>query len=240
MVDTPAYLVGATAVWTAVWVAAPRRLSERAELAAGLIPFALFGLRVFAGFFVDVPDEDPVARALAPLLDVVRGGAYQVAIDAAAAVGIAWVVSVLDLPRRTRLVTAWLLPAICVVGLAVGDPAELWRGRLGPWAGVLAAVVLATFALVTPSDVDRKSRRLIAMWGGGTIALLNLALHGIRVGFEWLLPLPWPNWLWPGSTLVVSAVCGAALAWAVPLRTTRGRLVLGGATAVIGGSLASG
>lgn len=48
-------LLAFTTLWTAIWVAPLPRLSRRAELAAGLIQFVAFGLRVFARFFVGVP-----------------------------------------------------------------------------------------------------------------------------------------------------------------------------------------
>ena len=55
-----------TLVWTAAWVLPVPRLPRWAELAAGLIPFAAFGLRVFAGFFVGVPADDPVRVLVRP------------------------------------------------------------------------------------------------------------------------------------------------------------------------------
>jgi len=54
--------------WTAVWVLPLPRLKVQTELLAGLISFVAFGLRVFAGFFVDVPDEDAFRVAVSPLL----------------------------------------------------------------------------------------------------------------------------------------------------------------------------
>ena len=58
-----------TLVWTGVWCAPLPRLGTWAELVAGLVPFAAFGLRVFAGFFVGVPEEDRVRAAVSPLLN---------------------------------------------------------------------------------------------------------------------------------------------------------------------------
>jgi len=62
-----------TLLWTAVWVAPLPQLGRRAELIVGLIPFVAFGLRVFAGFFVGVPDDDPVRSVVRPLLDWING-----------------------------------------------------------------------------------------------------------------------------------------------------------------------
>jgi len=58
-----------TTVWTAIWAAPLPKLSRRVELVAGLIPFAAFGLRVFASCFIGVPADDPVRMAVAPLVD---------------------------------------------------------------------------------------------------------------------------------------------------------------------------
>jgi hypothetical protein len=62
-----------TALWTAVWGAALPQLSRRVELIAGLIPFTAFGLRVFAACFLGVPEDDPVRRAVAPLVELAPG-----------------------------------------------------------------------------------------------------------------------------------------------------------------------
>ena len=58
-----------TTVWTAIWAAPLPKLSRRVELVAGLIPFAAFGLQVFASCFIGVPADDPVRMAVAPLVD---------------------------------------------------------------------------------------------------------------------------------------------------------------------------
>ena len=63
-----------TTLWTAIWPAPLPKLSRRVELVAGLIPFAAFGLRVFASCFIGVPADDPVRMAVAPLVDWVNGG----------------------------------------------------------------------------------------------------------------------------------------------------------------------
>ena len=74
MEDTPR-LIFFTLLWTAAWVAPLPRLGRWAELVTGLIPFVAFGLRVFAGFFVGVPDADPVRAAVGPLLNWINGRA---------------------------------------------------------------------------------------------------------------------------------------------------------------------
>ena len=81
-----------TALWTAVWGAALPQLSRRVELIAGLIPFTAFGLRVFAACFLGVPEDDPVRRAVAPLVDWVNGVSgvppYQWVLDVTVAIAI--------------------------------------------------------------------------------------------------------------------------------------------------------
>lgn len=67
------HLILFTLLWTIVWAAPVTRLSSRVELLAGLLPFVAFGLRVFAGFFVGVPADDPVRLAVSPLLQWVAG-----------------------------------------------------------------------------------------------------------------------------------------------------------------------
>ena len=66
-------LVLFTTLWTAIWAAPLPKLSRRVELIAGLIPFAAFGLRVFASCFIGVPADDSVRMVVAPLTDWVNG-----------------------------------------------------------------------------------------------------------------------------------------------------------------------
>ena len=102
-----------TLVWTAAWGLPVPRLSGRVELLAGLIPFAAFGLRVFAGFLVGVPEDDPVRTLVRPLLDWVNGQAgfppYVWVLDSTVALGMVWFASAFDIPRRSRIATAWII-----------------------------------------------------------------------------------------------------------------------------------
>ena len=104
MEDT-ARLILFTLVWTAVWVAPLPRLGLWAEVVAGFVPFTAFGLRVFAGFFVGVPAEDPVRSAVSPLLDWINGRAgvppYAWLLDATIALGLVWLASAFDIRRRS-------------------------------------------------------------------------------------------------------------------------------------------
>lgn len=111
-----------TALWTGVWAAPLPKLSKRVELVAGLIPFAAFGLRVFAACFIGVPEDDPVRRAVAPLVDWVNGVfgvfSYQWVIDVTVAIGLVWLASIAGIPRRWRLATIWVMPAVALASLA--------------------------------------------------------------------------------------------------------------------------
>ncbi len=111
-----------TVLWSAIWAAPLPKLSRRVELVAGLIPFAAFGLRVFAACFIGVPADDPVKRVVAPLVDWVNGESgvvpYQWALDGTVAIGLVWVASIAGVSRRWRLATIWVMPAVAVASLA--------------------------------------------------------------------------------------------------------------------------
>ena len=169
----PLHLVVFTTLWTAIWVAALPKLSRRAELFAGLIPFATFGLRVFAGFFSDVPDTDPVKAAVQPLLAWVNGQAgivpFQVFLDATVALGLVWLASAFDIPRQSRLATAGIMPATAAVSLLswqlTGEPPEQLLARRLP-AGLLGFAAGAAIAAVirfTPSPLAADRRRHAAV-----------------------------------------------------------------------------
>ena len=109
-----------TSLWTAVRAAPLPKLSRRVELVAGLIPFATC--------FLGVPEDDPVRRAVAPLVDWVNGVAgvlpYQWVLDVTVAIGLVWLAS------RWRLATIWVMPAVAQASLAslhfAGLPLERW------------------------------------------------------------------------------------------------------------------
>jgi hypothetical protein len=110
-----------TTMWTAIWAAPLPKLSLRVELIAGLIPFAAFGLRVFAACFIGVPADDPVRMAVAPLVDWVNGDSgwvpFQWALDVTVAIGLVWLASIGNIPRRWRLATIWVMPTVAVASL---------------------------------------------------------------------------------------------------------------------------
>lgn len=111
-----------TTLWTAIWAAPLPKLSKRVELVVGLIPFAAFGLRVFAACFIDVPADDSVKRVVAPLVDWVNGVAgtipYQWVLDGTVAIGLVWFASIAGVSRPRRLATIWVMPAVALASLA--------------------------------------------------------------------------------------------------------------------------
>jgi hypothetical protein len=117
-------LVLFTTLWTAIWAAPLPKLSRRVELIAGLIPFAAFGLRVFASCFIGVPADDPVRMVVAPLTDWVNGSSgtvpFQWVLDVTVAIGLVWLASIGNIPRRWRLATIWVMPAVAFACLALG------------------------------------------------------------------------------------------------------------------------
>jgi hypothetical protein len=94
------------------------------ELVAGLIPFAAFGLRVFGACFIGVPADDPVKMTVAPLVDWINGGPgavpFQWVLDGTVAIGLVWFASIATIPRRWRLATIWVMPAVALASLAIG------------------------------------------------------------------------------------------------------------------------
>ena len=171
--DDTARLILFTLVWTAVWMAPLPRLGLWAEVVAGLVPFTAFGLRVFAGFFVGVPDEDPVRSAVSPLLDWINGRAgfppYAWLLDATIALGLVWLASAFDIPRRSRIATAWIMPAVAVLAWAslgvYGLPIERFLAVSipGPFLGLVAGSAIGAVIRWTPSPIPEDLRRRAAV-----------------------------------------------------------------------------
>jgi hypothetical protein len=139
----------------------------------GAGPFATFGLRVFAGFFNDVPDTDPVKAAVQPLLAWVNGqtGAmsYQIFLDATVVLGLVWLASAFDIPRRSRLATAGIMPATAAVSLLswqfAGEPPEQLLARRLPAVliGFAAGAAIAAVIRFTPNPLAADRRRHAAV-----------------------------------------------------------------------------
>jgi hypothetical protein len=162
-----------TLIWTAIWTAPlPRRL-QRLELVAGLTPFCAFGLRVFAGFFVGVPADDPVRMTVGPLLEWVNGrsGAvpYQWVLDATVGVGLLWLALAFDIPRSARIATIWIMPLAALCSLLsmrfTGKPLELLLASRTPilLLAVGAAVLIGSVIRWTPGPITVPVRRRAAL-----------------------------------------------------------------------------
>jgi len=182
--EDKARLIVFTLVWAAVWVTPLPRLGRWAELVAGLVPFAAFGLRVFAGFFVGVPEDDPVRSAVGPLLNWINGRAgfppYGWVLDATVALGLVWLASAFDIPRRSRIATVWIMPAVAVLALVslgvYGLPLERLLANNIP-AAVLAGVggaILGAVIRWTPSQFASNVRQR-----AGSVAILTVPLAAV-------------------------------------------------------------
>ena len=179
-----------TLVWAVVWVAPLPKLGRWAELVAGLVPFAAFGLRVFAGFFVGVPDEDPVRSAVSPLLNWINGGAgfppYGCVLDATIALGLVWLASAFDIPRRSRIATVWIMPAVAALGLVslrmYGLPIERFLAARvpAPLLGLAAGSAIGAVIRWTPSPIASTARQR-----AGSMAILTVPL-AVVVGLAML------------------------------------------------------
>lgn len=208
-----------TVVWTAVWILPLPRLVGRGELVAGLIPFAAFGLRVFAGFFVGVPPEDPVRSRVGPLLDWIDGREgfppFAWVLDGTVALGLVWLASAFDIPRRSRIATAWIMPAVAAVAFwslsATGLPIERLLARnisAVPFA-LLAGGAVAAVIRWTPSPIPGNVRRRAA----GLAILAVLASVALGVGALRLVAGLPPEHVAQGQSIVALACgVGAALA----------------------------
>jgi len=208
-----------TLVWAVVWVAPLPKLGRWAELVAGLVPFAAFGLRVFAGFFVGVPDEDPVRSAVSPLLNWINGGAgfppYGCVLDATIALGLVWLASAFDIPRRSRIATVWIMPAVAALGLVslriYGLPIERFLAATvpAPLLGLAAGSAIGAVICWTPSPIASKARQR-----AGGMAILTVPL-AVVVGLAMLRMasgLPPEHASQVESIAALTAGFGAALA----------------------------
>ena len=174
-----AQLVIFTVLWTFIWTLPARHFSRPTELIIGLIPFVAFGLRVFAGFFTDVPPGDPVRDFVSPLTDWVNGSGtpsfqcfltFQCVLDTAVAVGLFWFAAAFNIPRQSRLATAWIIPAIaatnCLTLYASGLPIENFFARALPSPVLSFAVAGLLCAIIrwTPSPLTTDTRQKAALF----------------------------------------------------------------------------
>jgi len=229
-----------TFLWTAIWAASLPRLSRRAELIAGLVPFTAFGLRVFASFFTGVADDDPVKATVAPLVEWVAGKTgvvpYQVILDATVAIGLVWLASVFDIPKQSRLATAWLMPAAAMLSLASlrisGLPLEQLLATTLPalvlgiaFGGLIAAVIW-----LTPSPIEVSIRRRAAV-----VVCITVPVAVIAV--ECLAPTPMSAAAESSFSLAAGAATGLVAWWLGGFRRPRSRLFFAMAVGVAAGAV---
>ena len=239
------HLILFTLLWTIVWVAPVPRLSSRVELVAGLLPFVAFGLRVFAGFFVGVPANDPVHMAVSPLVKWVAGESgtipYAVVLDATVAIGLVWFAVAFDIPRKSRVATAWIMPAVALGSLAsvalIGRPLEQVLASRLP-AALLAALLGGCIAAViawTPSDIPATLRRRAALVAGATTP----TAAGIAAAVLWFTgPLPVERQAAVASVVALATgVVASLVAWlACGFTRSRSRWLFAMAVGVVAGA----
>jgi hypothetical protein len=170
-----------TLVWTAVWIAPLPRLGRWAEPSAGLVPFTAFGMRVFAGFFVGVPPEDRVRAAVSPVLNWINGRAgfppFGWVLDTTVAVGLVWLASAFDIPRQSRVATAWIMPAVAMLSWwslwVTGLPIERFLAARvpAPLLGLAAGSAIGAVIRWTPSPLGIGVRHR-----AGSVAILTVPL----------------------------------------------------------------
>jgi hypothetical protein len=235
-----------TLVWTAIWVAPLPRLGRRAELVAGLIPFAAFGMRVFAGFFVGVPEDDPVRSFVRPLLDWIGGQAgfppFSWVLDGTVALGLVWLASAFGIPHQSRLATAWIMPAVAALASGslwtTGLPLERLLALTVPAIPLACAVGSALAAVIrwTPSPIPIDLRRQAAI----IVVVALPAAVGIGLGALRLTThLPHPRVSQAESVLALVVGAGAAAAGWVwgGFRSPRSRFLYAMAVGVAAGAL---
>jgi hypothetical protein len=240
----PLHLIIFTSIWTATWIAPWPKLSKGAELTFGLIPFGAFGLRVFASFFQGVPAADPVRQAVAPLLAWVAGDAgglpYQIVLDTTIALGMVWFASAFDIPRKSRVATAWILPAVATISLAsvawLEAPVEtaLAHHLPPPAIAALAGCGMAAVLWWTPSEIPERVKAQAA------IVLLVLTPAGAVDGAVGIWLADWLGWQTPATMPTIALVAGgmtAAAAWIIcGLTRPRSRSLLALAAGVAAGA----
>jgi len=179
-----------------------------------------------------------VAAQIAPLLSVIASPAYQVVLDLSVIAGLAWAAAAFDLPRKTRVATAWLIPAAFVASLWSERHTDAAVEAIGWYAGPLAGAALAGLVLVIPSELEMPRRGRLATALAAAITAASLVLFSLHFAMARFVATPWPNWLWPTTVMVVAAIASALAGWSVGRLRWRSRALLGGVVAVVAGAIA--
>ena len=244
--DIPRLLVF-TILWTAIWVAPMPRCSRRLELVAGLTPFVAFGLRVFAGFFVGVPADDPVRGAVGPLLDWVNGrtGAvpYQWVLDGTVGIGLVWLASAFDIPRQSRIATVWIMPVAALVSILslwfTGLPPEIMVASRTPAVllAVGAAALIGGVIRFTPGPIEMTIRQ------NALIAAIVILPGAVAIGSGLLAACPAMPVGRAAAESIVSLATGVLAAVAAccscRFQRMRSRLLFAMAVGVAAGAIVS-
>lgn len=174
-------LICFTVIWTGIWILPLKPFSRAVEITTGLIPFSAFGLRVFAGFFVDVPHGDPIVTSVKPLTDWINGGsfpAFQLVLDTAVAIGLLWFAAAFHIPWKSRLATAWVFPVVAAFSITTrvttGQTVQefLATKLSAPVLALALAVVLGALMRWTPGPHVPTTRRTAAI---GLISIIPVA-----------------------------------------------------------------
>ncbi len=175
------HLVCFTLIWTAIWIIPLKPFPPTLKALTGLIPFSAFGLRVFAGFFVDVPHGDPIGDYVRPLTDWVNGAGtppYQFVLDTTVAIGLLWFAETFHIPWRSRIATAWVLPTVAALSIVTLSAKNLsiqdyLANRLpAPVLALVLALALGGILRWTPGPHTTTTRQAAAI---ALIAIIPIA-----------------------------------------------------------------
>ena len=74
--------------------------------------------------------------AVAPLVDWINGVSggvpFQWVLDGTVAIGLVWFASIANIPRRRRLATIWVMPAVALASLVLGWNTPAGRSSVDP------------------------------------------------------------------------------------------------------------
>ena len=161
---------------------------------------------------------------------------YQVILDATVAIGLVWLASVFDIPKQSRLATAWLMPAAAMLSLASlrisGLPLEQLLATTLPALvlGVAFGGLIAAVILLTPSPIEVAIRRRAAV-----VVCITVPVAVIAV--ECLAPTPMSAAADSSLSLAAGAATGLVAWWLGGFRRPRSRLFFAMAVGVAAGAV---
>ena len=227
------HLVCFTVIWTAIWIIPLKPFPRTLKALTGLIPFSAFGLRVFAGFFVDVPHGDPIGDNVRPLTDWVNGAgtpSYQFVLDTSVAIGLLWFAETFHIPWRSRIATAWVLPIVAALSIVTLSAENLsiqdyLANRLpAPVLALVLALALGAIMRWTPGPHATTTRQAAAI---ALIITIPVATGFIMLVAPFITSMP-PSQQAPARSLLslgtgfITAMCGYRFN---PFKADRSRLL---------------